>query len=392
MATDEIRIGVLAALLGPFKALGEEGVRGVELAVSEFDGKIGEKRITLFVETTSAVPDVAYSKAVILLARDSVDFIIGPLSGNEGLAVRNLAKTRPERVFINGSAGAQELTLPNGAPNFYTFSMNGAQWMAGVGSYAAQQMGFKKMITIGEDYSFPYAQVGSFILEFCREGGQILNRFWVPLGTSDYSSYIDTMPTDIDAVFVALGGSDAVTFINQYQATRRKTPIIGGPIALDQIVLNTIDNLPDSYIGTISGGPVADDIATPEWETFVTSYTTKFPYGFRAPSLTMYAYYINTKAALLGLSQIEGDLSNNQSRFKTALDNLEFESPTGPVKLDQHRHAIANTFVTAIDKNSDGKLYIKRVQTNTAVNQTLGLPEADYLRIGPFGRDNPPCG
>ncbi len=26
-----------------------------------------------------------------------------------------------------------------------------------------------------------------------------------------------------------------------------------------------------------------------------------------------------------------------------------------------------------------------------AVNQTLGIPEAEFLKLGPVGRDNPDC-
>ena len=40
-----------------------------------------------------------------------VDFIIGPLSGNEGLAVRDYARTRPERAFLNGNAATQDVSI-----------------------------------------------------------------------------------------------------------------------------------------------------------------------------------------------------------------------------------------------------------------------------------------
>lgn len=391
MAENDIRIGILAVLVGPYAILGEDGIRGVELAVNEFGGKIGEKPIVLFKEATSAVPDVAYSKAVILLARDSVDFIIGPLSGNEGLAIRNFAKTRPNHVFLNGSSGAQDLTFPAGASNFYTFSSNGVQWVAGVGTHAFQSLGYRRMVSIGEDYSFPYAQVGGFALEFCREGGQLVNRYWVPLGTGDFKPYIENMPTDIDAIYVALGGTDVINFILQYEAMGRKTPIIAGSIAVDQSILSTIDHIPDGLLGTIASGAIADDLDRPAWREFADAYNEHYPDAFTSPSLFTYGYYANTKAALLALKQVNGDLSNGQQRFKAALDDLTFESPTGPVKLDQHRHAIANTFITELARRDDGTYYNKLVQQNNAVKQTLGLSEEEYLQIGQFDRDNPPC-
>ncbi len=124
MAEDEIRIGALATLVGPFAAMGEDGMRGVELAIAEI-GNIGGKRIRLVKEGSNAMPEDAYVKAQDLVERYKVDFMIGPLSGNEGMAVRDYAKTRPERAFINGIAGGQDMTLRDPAPNFYSFSTNG---------------------------------------------------------------------------------------------------------------------------------------------------------------------------------------------------------------------------------------------------------------------------
>ena len=37
--------------------------------------------------------------------------------------------------------------------------MDGAQWSAGLGDYAFNTKGYKKIATVGEDYSFVYTQV-----------------------------------------------------------------------------------------------------------------------------------------------------------------------------------------------------------------------------------------
>jgi branched-chain amino acid transport system substrate-binding protein len=116
-----------------------------------------------------------------------------------------------------------------------------------------------------------------------------------------------------------------------------------------------------------------------------------FPDGFPSPSLFAHAYYVNAKAALLALQQANGDLSNGEAKLKAILANLQFDTPTGPVKLDHNRQAIANIFVTVVDKKPDGTLYNKLVKVVTNVNQTLGIPEDQYLKMGPFSRDNPSC-
>ena len=103
--------------------------------------------------------------------------------------------------------------------------------MAGLGTLAYEHLGFRKVVTLGEQYSYPFAQVGAFVLQFCAAGGKIVERLWVPLMTEDYSHILDAIPDDADAILLALGGTDAIKFLEQYRATGKKKAIIGGVIA-----------------------------------------------------------------------------------------------------------------------------------------------------------------
>lgn len=385
---DCIRIGVLATLFGPFKTLGDDGVRGVKLAVAEVGGRIGDKAIDLEIVGTDATPDSAYYSAQSLLDNKGVDFIIGPLSGNEGLAVRDYARTRLDRTFINGTSGSQELTLRNPSPNFFNFSLDGAQWMAGLGTYAYQH-GYRRVVTIGENYSFPHAQVGGFMVEFCRAGGRVVQKFWPAVGQKDFAAIIDAIPDNIDAIFVALGGGDAINFLQQYERVGKQKPLIGGAITTDQSVLSAEGISADYLIGVVAAGPTADDNPDPLWKSFAEAYTSTFPDAFNYPSLFANGYYVNAKAAMLGLQLVDGDLSDNQARFKASLTNLKYTGPCGPIRLDHNRQAISTNYVTEVAKNTQGKLYRKLIKAFPDVNQTLGVPEEEYLAIGSFTADNP---
>ena len=93
--------------------------------------------------------------------------MVGPLSGSEGIAVKDYSKTQPNITFINGSSGAQATTLVNPSPNFFRFNTEGAQWMVGLGK-AALDKGYKRVMVIAEDYAFPYSQVQGFMAEYCK--------------------------------------------------------------------------------------------------------------------------------------------------------------------------------------------------------------------------------
>ena len=61
------------------------------------------------------------------------------------------------------------------------------------------------------------------------------------------------------------------------------------------------------------------------------------------------------------------------------------------MSLDKNRNAIADNFLTEVAKGADGNLYNKVVKVIPQVNQTLGIPEAEFLKLGVVGRDNPNC-
>jgi len=391
LAEDSIKVGLLATLEGPFTVLGQDGVRGAELALSEAHYMAGGKKIEIIKGSSDASPDSAVKAARKLVEQDGVAILIGPLSGDEGLAVKDYAKTQPGVTFVNGTSAAQDTTLRDPAPNFYRFSTDGAQWMAGLGDYAYNVKKYNTVVTIAEDYSFPYTQVFGFMASFCKDGGHVPKKFWVPIGNKDYSSVIAAIPDKVDAIYVALGGADGVNFLTQYQQAGGTAPLIGGSITVDQTVLGTKGKQRDYVIGTPSAGPIADNSDDPAWKKFVADYKGAYKDGFPSPSLFAQGYYINTKAVLLALDKVGGDLSDKEAKFRDTLSSLEFDTPTGKVKLDKNRQAIADNYLTEVAKADDGHLYNKVIKVVTGVNQTLGIPEADFLKLGVAGRDNPDC-
>lgn len=390
---DTIKMGALATLEGAFTVLGEDGMRGVRLALEEVDYMAGGKKIELVTGSSDASPDSAVRAARKLVEQDNVQILVGPLSGSEGLAVKDYAKTQPEVTFLNGSSAAQDTTLREPAENFFRFSTDGAQWMAGLGEYVYNEKGYRKVAVLAEDYSFPYTQVFGFLEPFCRLGGEapIDARFWVPIGNKDYSSVIAALPDDVDAIYVALGGADAINFLTQYEQAGGDLPLIGGSITVDQSVLGSKGRTRDFVIGTPSAGPISDTWDDPRWNEFVQAYKEQFPDGFPSPSLFAHAYYINTKAALLALEEVDGDLSDGGEAYREALSNLEFETPTGMVKLDDRRNAIANIYLTEVIEGPEGGLVNKTIEVTPEVSQTFGLPYEEFLEYGQVGRENPTC-
>jgi len=387
---DDLKVGLLATLEGPFAAPGQDSMRGAELALKEKNGMAGGHKIVLIKGSSDATPDKAVNATRKLVEQDKVQIMIGPLSGDEGVAVKNYSKSQPNITFINGSSGAQATTLVEPSPNFYRFNSEGAQWMVGLGEHALAK-GYKKMALIAEDYGFPYSQVQGFMASFCAKGGHMLQKSWVPLGTKDYSSVIAKIPGDVDAILVVLGGSDAVNFLSQYEQAGGSKPMVGGSITVDQTVLNYKGKRRESLLGTASAGTMADSIDTPEWKKFVADYKATFKDGFPAPSLFAYLYYINTRAALEALDAVKGDLSDGQKKYRAALQKTSFKGPAGEVRIDENRNGVGTTYITEVAKAADGGFYNKVIKQIPNVSQTLGLSKAEFTKMGLGSRDVPNC-
>ena len=277
IAQEKIKVGVTATLEGTYTVLGEDGIRGHQTALNVLGKKVGDKELEFVIASTDATPDSAVRAVRKLIEQDKVQILLSPLSGDEGIAVKNFAKTRPELTFINAASGAQETTYVDPAPNFFRFNMDGAQWQVGLGKYAYETKGYRKIATVGEDYSFIYTQVFGLVLEFCGAGGQITNRQWVPLGTKDFASVIAALPDDVDAIYLGLGGADAVNFLNQYQQAGGKAKLMGGSIMVDQTILSAKGNAKNALLGTIAASGQADTWEDPGWQKFVKAYQDSFP-------------------------------------------------------------------------------------------------------------------
>ncbi|MBO6815226.1 MAG: ABC transporter substrate-binding protein [Rhizobiaceae bacterium] len=388
-----LKVGFMATLEGTYTILGEDGQRGFKLAMKELENKMGGRDVEVIVGATDASPESALRAVRKLVEQDKVDIVIGPLSGSEGIALRDYAKEHPEVTIINGVSGAQETTFVDPAPNFFRFNTDGAQWGVGLGEYVYNEKGWKTVASVAEDYSFAYTNFLGFAHGFCKAGGKITERQWVPLGSKDFASIIANLPDDVDAIYVGLGGGDAVNFLNQYQQAGGDASLIGGSIMVDGTVLSAKGNAKNALIGTPSSGPQADTWDDPDWQKYVKAYQDAFEpdQRFPTPSLLATGYYNATHAAAQCMDKVNGDLSDGQKAFRECLSTIELDAPNGTIVLDDNRQAIGSNFVIEVVEQDDGTLATKMVSKVDNVNQTLGEDEAEFRKLGLPSRDIIEC-
>jgi branched-chain amino acid transport system substrate-binding protein len=257
--------------------------------------------------------------------------------------------------------------------------------MFALGDWAYKDAGYKKVVTVAEDYAFPYAQVGGFMKTFCAAGGRVPKKFWVPIGTSDYSSIFPQIPKDVDAIFVALGGTDAVNFVNQMDEYGQlgKKPLLGGTVTVDATQLASVG---EKLNGVVSGSIMSGDINTPAFKQLDAAFEKL---RGRPPSLFVENYYRGAKFAILALQAINGNIED-QTAFRQALLKVEFDAPASRVKLDQWHNIVTDTFLNQV-KLINGEWRNSVIKTYPQVSQFWTFDPEEYQSEPPYDRDHPAC-
>jgi branched-chain amino acid transport system substrate-binding protein len=361
-----------------------DGITGAEIA--------GKKIEIVGYGCSDDTADKAVEETRRLMEQEDADILIGPLSGDEGIAVANYAKEHPDKTFINGTSGAQEATLKVQAPNFFRFNTDGAQWSAGLGDYAYNELGWRNAAIIGDDYSFPYTSLAGFVAEFCAIGGKVPERLWPPLGEKDYSSFISQIPEDVDGLYVGIGGTGLISFLKQYEQLRGKIDtkkMMGNVFWPDPVVLEAVG---DRLVGGVTAGPTAGDSTEPAAKAYVGEIESAYPeIAPFASSVFVYNYYNNMEGLLQALESVDGDISGDQKALQEALAGITLDGAYGPIELDDNRQAIADNYVQQIvpDTNGDKIPDVKTISRIPQVDQTFGgffsedTPDLD--------RENPKC-
>jgi branched-chain amino acid transport system substrate-binding protein len=389
--TTAIKIGILSDCLGDFGSFYNDDIGGALAVLAAHYGgkasgalpkdgmtgvKIAGKDVTILpFGCSDSTAAKALEETRRLVEQQGADIMIGPLSGDEGIAVAQYAKTnQPNKTFLNGISGAQDTTLKVQAPNFFRFNPDGAQWSSGLGDYAYNKLGWRTAAVIGDDYAFPYTSLAGFIAEFCAIGGNVTKRVWPPLGTTDYSSFVAQLPNNVDGLFVGVGGAGLITFLKQYQQAN-------GPLKTQHIMGNTFWPDPQLLhaIGTpMVGAVAASGIAADDNSAQTTAYKSElaiYPATQKdAASVFTLGYWSAMTALGQALTAVSGDLSGNQKALQTALASTVVDGPYGKISLDSNRQAVFDNWIVQITApaTSGGDPGIHTILQVPHVDQTFG--------------------
>ncbi len=380
-----IKIGVIAPMSGGAAQIGKDMTNGIAMWLDDNNQTIAGRKVEVIVEDSQGQPNIALTKLQKLVESDRVHVLVGEVFAHIGYAMA--PKVEEYRIpMLYPVIAADDLTQRKPAKWVVRTGWASSQPSHPFGEYAAKTLGYKKIAVIGIDYAFGWEVVGGFQKTFEENGGQIVQKLWAPLNTTDFAPYLSQIKRDADAVFALMVSISASRFPKQYQdaGLKVKLPLIGGGTTFDEFVL---PSLGDEAIGGMSPLIYSAALDTPVNKKFVAEYRKR--YG-KVPSYFSETCYTSTRWINEAAKVIGGDVENRE-KFLEALRRVEIpDAPRGPVKLDAYGNPIQNIYVRKVERK-DGELWNTVVHTYPAVSQFWKYKPDDFLKQPVYDRNFPPC-
>jgi branched-chain amino acid transport system substrate-binding protein len=358
-------------------------------------GKAGGKNLKIVgIGCGDETPALALKETRRLMVQLGGEVMIGPLSGDESVAIANWAKQNPQKTVIIGTAGAQDPTMQIAPKNLFRYHGDGAQWNAGLGEIVYKKLGWRTAALIGDDYSFPWTSAAGIIADFCGIGGKITKRVWTPPAGGDYAPFIRQLPAPdkVDGYFWLVGGANTGAALTAFEQAY-------GPVNPRQhsgnlflYFLGNFGSVAPKLVGAYMGGfgtAQTGELKTQQARTYVRNAGKWFPGAADINDGFFYNYWNAAWALVQGLNKSNGEVGAALQRALPRTLRPAFQVANGGVlRLDSRRQAIQDQYPLQIVRKG-GKPAVTIAGYVANVDQTFG----GYF--GPNkpapGRNYPPC-
>ena len=214
---------------------------------------------------------------------------------------------------------------------------------------------------------------GGFCQTFSEGGGQVLQQFWHPLNTADYSPYLGQLQgLGVDLIYGMETGADASRFLQQYSSfgLKGKIPLVSSMNMVDQSVIRTLGDEP---VDVVSCAMFCEGAQDPATKAFVDGYEKRYQ---KLPSVFGTTHFSGAMWLTEAITKIGGKVED-RAAFLAAVREIELKgSPLGPVvKLDSFGNPIYTAYIRKVAKRADGKKW--------------NVPTTSYPDVGQFWKYDP---
>jgi len=364
--TDSVKIGFALPFSGTYSLLGSTITNGFKLRASQLDDTLGGLDIEFVRQDTEGDPSTGASATQALLNDEDVDFIVGPVSSAVAGAMFSIVDDAASAIWLCANAGNDNLVRENCTQYFFRTSFSNWHVSAPMGPWVAENVSDRVVISFA-DYTAGQQVQGNFQGTFEEAGGTVVKKVGAPLGTSDYSPFLEQIRNaEADAIWSFFAGGDAVNYIKQLHQA-----------GIDQEMTQTgegfllsADTLPaqeEAALGKFSMLHYTPWKQSDRNQEFVSNYKSEHD---RIPNVYACQGYDSALVAdnALGSADV-GDLDG----LINAIEGMEVDqTPRDFLQIDADRHdPITSLDIRKVTRADDGSLM-------NEVVDTLGRREAPF--------------
>ncbi|HBZ07077.1 MAG TPA: ABC transporter substrate-binding protein [Massilia sp.] len=357
---DTIKIGVIAALTGPFVNIGKPFEDGIKTYMKQHGDIVAGKKIqVIYRDDGGSNVELSKRAAQELIGREKVSFLIGFSLTPSALAVAPVA-TQGKTPMIVMNAVTTGITAKS--PYMLRTSMTMQQMTEPFGAWTAQNK-IGNVYSLVSDYSTGHDAEAKFAKGLQEGGGKIVGSSRVPLANPDYSPFVQRVKDQKpDALFFfAPGAEDGAGLLKAFSdkgLDKAGIKFLGvGDMTSDSPTLEALGERALGAVTVLNYSTALDNEAN---KSFLKAYAEANP-NRPAPTFVTVAAYDTMGMIYETVRKLNGKVSGDAA-VKT-LSGMKWNSPRGPISIDpKTRDIVQNMYIREVRK-VNGKL----------VNQPIGV-------------------
>jgi branched-chain amino acid transport system substrate-binding protein len=320
---ESVKLGLDNPLTGTYAATGKNELTGCQLAIEQINAKggiLGRPAELLIEDSSSGDAGIAVQKARKLIDRDKVSFLLGNV--NSGLSVA-MAQVSYEKKILHIVPGGHTDTITGATCHWNVFRVcNTTRMLTNAIAKSLMDKYGKKMYFITSDYAFGHTLQDGYDANLKQNGGTKLGEDLVPLGSTDFSSYlIKAQATKPDVIVFLMNGDDLLNALKQAVqfGLDKKTHLAGANTELE--VLEGLP--PEARIGDWVAEWYHIQPGVPHVDDFVAAIKKKTG---RVPTARTWFGFVGTWSCALAANKAK---SLDALKMAKALDGMQLPPEVG---------------------------------------------------------------
>ena len=367
-AGDPIKIGYALVTAGPNASLGEDSVRGIEIAVDDIGGEILGHPVEIVGEDSGCSPEGGQAAATKLASDTQLVAVIGTSCSSEARVGAPIL-SEAGLSMISPSNTAPDLTDPaKRTPGYFRTAHNDKVQGRVAAEFVYNDLGLTKAATIHDGSLYAVGLTGAFAEAFKELGGEIVSEQAVNVGDTDMRPVLTTIAAaKPEFIYLPIFTAEAGFVVSQ----SKEVP------GLENVVLMSADgSFSQNFVNAAGAAAEGMYLSSPDFSAFGTAYQdflAKHEEKYGEPPLSAFhahAYdaFNVIVAAIEQVAQQDGDtlIIGKQALRDAIAATKDFQGLTGNITCDPNGDC------------ADPKIAVYQVTDITAWNPNVTSPMKVY--------------